>query len=222
MINVIWPTVRPEIAMAQSQKWLDAANDPGQVNIEFGVNSDVDAEKIRIDAFRSICVVPGLPPGITATATFMTRNAMKEAPDDGVVVLASDDFEAPEGWDDHLLDQTGPGAIIVNDGYAVSTDIIPLPVVTGAYLRKLNGIIYHPAYHHFFSDQELFDIVSKLGAVNLRGTKCPAFSHKHWSFAGRKKDEFDVRNSAWWNQDKATYEKRKTWSVEQCLELSGY
>lgn len=223
MINVLWPTIRPEVAMAQSQQWLDAAADPGHVSIEFGVNSDEHAAKIRIDTFRTLTVVRDVRAGVTATATALSQYVAHEAADDGVIVLASDDFEAPEGWDNHLLDIENLNALIVNDGYKPDTNIIPMPVVSGAYLRQLNGILYHPQYSHFFSDQEMYDVTAQLGGViNLRGTSSPKFSHKHWSFGGRKKDEFDLRNNAWWNQDKATYEKRKSWPIEKKLEVMGY
>jgi hypothetical protein len=84
--------------------------------------------------------------------------------------------------------------------------------------------LYSPWYHHYFSDQELHDIVVELKLVkDLRGTPSPAFRHLHWSFQGRKKDEFDVRNDKhFWADDYATYHKRKSLSVEEKIKLPDW
>ncbi len=115
-----------------------------------------------------------------------------------IFVLASDDFDVQQGWDDHLIEQFDgfDGALIVKDGYKPKTNIIPIPIMHRKMMERLNWIIYHPAYRHFFSDQELYYIVQELGNVKeLRGTDTHLFSHKHWTFGGRQKDEFDIRNS---------------------------
>ncbi len=211
------------MAVENALAWMNACHDKNQIRFIFGVNSYDHCAKIlhRKDMFGSkiqVQVESNARVGVCDTVTKMSRHA-----DGDIVVLSSDDFIAPVGWDSHLYLQfvNFDGALIVNDGYKIGTNIIPLPVVSKSFLKKLNGIMYHPAYYHYYSDQELFDVVTSLGEFkDLRGSGSPQFNHIHWSFrGGRKKDEFDVRNNTRWGEDKRMYEKRKTLSVKEKLKL---
>ena len=49
------------------------------------------------------------------------------------------------------------GTIIFNDGNPDRYKaIITIPILTGRLLKKLNGIVYHPAYKHNWADQEFY------------------------------------------------------------------
>lgn len=167
--------------------------------------------------------------GITHTATLMTRHLIKDSNcnDGDIVILASDDFTCEKGWDEHVRNQfsfSWDGVLIVRDGYKFDVNIVPIPVLSAKCLRRLGGVIYSPHYFHFYSDEELYYIAMELGIVkNLRNTDAPLFAHKHWSFNGaRQKDKFDERNNTKWNEDKATYDRRKTLSVEEKLKLPDW
>ncbi len=242
MIYVLWPTVRPEIANAGAKMWRALASGRFPIMFYFGVSDPVHIEPVMKDVvsaqspqaiekisdnriYGAVHLSNPAITGVTYCATQMTRlPIISNAYDTDIIILASDDFEAPPLWDSHLIDeyQDNPmQALIVNDGYNKETNIIPIPVVTAALLRRLNGILYHPAYHHFFSDQELYDIVLGIGGgpINLRKTTAPVFRHRHWSFGGRQKDSFDQRNNARWTSDSNTYDARKNMSLEQKLAL---
>lgn len=236
MIIVLWPTVRPSTAYANAKKWMASATTPRQVEFWFGVNSDADKAALMqaeintgmLDSRYSQCYLyKNARQGVTYTATKMSRLAATKIKDEDILVLASDDFTAPPGWDEHLRNQYAyawDGALIVHDGYKPETNIIPMPVVSGSVLRLLNGILYHPAYHHFYSDEELYYVATELKRVkNLRGTDAPKFEHKHWSFNGaRQKDQFDARNQTKWDHDKAVYLSRKALPVEEKLKLPDW
>ena len=224
-IRVIWPTIRPKVAIENATDWDKKSVGKDAVFV-FGTNSKQDTDALFEGRFEraEFYTFPCARPGVCETVTRMIKHELNEFEinDDSIVVLASDDFEAPDHWNAHLIEQFKDfdGALIVEDGYKVDTNIIPLPVVSGAFLKKLNGIIYHPDYYHFFSDQEFFELVTEMKAVkNLRGTGALKFSHKHWSFGGRKKDAFDLRNNIRWREDKATYERRQKLSIEEKLKL---
>lgn len=235
MITLIWPTVRPLIAYQNASRWVGLATDASQLEIWFGVNSDAD-RKILIDAETvkplsfcpRFCLFRDARPGITDTVTQMTLQVCQRTGDDSdIVVLASDDFDCSPGWDEHLRNQYAfgwSGALIANDKYAQSTNIIPLPILSVACLKRLNGIVYSPFYSHFFSDQEFFDVCVELKLIkNLRGTDAPRFTHQHWTFnSARQRDKFDERNTTWWDRDKATYERRKKMPVEEKLKLPDW
>ncbi len=230
MIRILWPTIRPAVALNRAKEWRDRCADQSQVHFWFGVNVASYEDGCAVDfAFKGKAgySVFDAGPGVTDTATQMTQELIDpfnedHVSDKEVVVLASDDFEVPQGWDAHLVEQFKDfdGALIVNDGYKRGVNIIPLPIVSGACLRKLNGVVYNPAFHHFFSDQEMHDICQELKIVkDLRGSDAPAFSHKHWSFGGRDRDVHDMRNTEWWTEDKKTYDLRKDWPVSEKLKL---
>lgn len=225
LIIVLWPTCRPDAALARAKEWESRAVGACRVAFVFGANDDISSYPGELcqPIGRAIArVAPtGTVKGVTHSATILSRSA-RLANDNDIVVLASDDYEAPQAWDQHLVDQLDDhdGSVIVNDGYKSETNIIPIPVMSGATLRRLNGIIYHPAYHHMFCDQELYDIVAGMGAYkNLRGTAAPIFHHRHWTFNGRDRDHHDMRNTEWWNEDKATYERRRTLPLAEKLKL---
>ncbi len=224
MIHILWPTIRPTVAMENALKWKAAAAEPSSVAFYFGIN-DARQLSLFIDGpvLPRVRVYEGARQGVTHTATEMSQWISKsDTPDDHIVVLASDDFDVPYHWDKHLREEFNSwnGALIVDDGYKVDTNIIPLPVLSMDCLRRLNGIIYNPAYNHFYSDEEFFYICEELQiARNLRGTGAPKFKHAHWSFNGRKKDEFDLRNNAKWDEDQKTYKARKSLPIAEKLKL---
>ncbi len=222
MIKLLWPTVRPQVAIGAAKKWAELSTDLKNFDLVFCVNT-TEHQRVFLDSGYPAALLEGARPGIAHTATLMTCAVLEYCSPKDIIVLASDDFTCEPGWDEHLKNQYAfewQGALIVNDCYPKTTNIIPLPILSGAALRRLNGVVYHPAYNHFFSDQELFYVCTGLGLVkNLRGTDAPKFEHKHWSFGGRKKDEFDHRNNGWWAADSATYEKRKSLPVEEKLKL---
>lgn len=256
MIHVIWPTVRHAAAAKMAMLWYERQADKGGVDYWFGVNCskgvnpyaalfEQDQFDLALDEFkalrdfgrstktgRGILMCSDQPKdrkGCTWTATKLSREIMsreKELHTNDMIVLASDDWEAPERWDEHInsFRETENVAIILNDGYAPDTNIIGLPVLTFHGLRALNGIIYNPVYRHMFSDQELYDIAREIGpCANLRGTGSPGFHHQHWSFnSARERDQHDANNTANWEADKATYYARASLSIEEKLKLPDF
>lgn len=242
MIQVIWPTVRPKVAAQGYMAWLHKATDPNSVKFHLLVNTQQEGQELHacetesklsgLTVAHEVVVIPSTRQGVTFTATRMLRMMLNNTwqnyegrpyEDQDIFVLASDDFTCEPGWDEHLRNQynfSWNGVLIVNDCYPVSTNIIPMPVVSGSVLRRLNGILYNPAFFHFYSDEELFYIATELKLIkNLRGTPSPEFKHLHWTFGGRKKDSFDERNNARWDADKKMYEARKALPVEEKLKL---
>lgn len=223
MIRVLWPTIRPAVAIAQANKWREAAGADSSseyFQIQFGINDEAHRKPFE-DAGESYAWYD-VRPGVCATATRMSRAVSAMCEDSDIIVLASDDFTVPVGWSEYLREQYigFDGALIVNDGYKIETDIIPLPILSGKLLKRMNGVIYNPVYHHVFSDNELYDIVSEMRLVrNRRDSEAPKFAHKHWIYGARKKDEFDRRYDTWWAEDEKLFRKRKAWPIEKKILL---
>lgn len=235
MIHIIWPTVRYEAAAKMAALWHGRAAEKESHRFIFGVNyhplySDTGAPLFAfLDTCNSALMIihdqPEDRKGCCWSATKISRKI--DYRDSDIIILASDDWEPPEKWDEHITVELCKEAnkdrqvLICNDGYAPSTNIIGLPIMNGWVLRHvLNGVIYHPAYCHMFSDQELFDICTAGGLVtNLRGTGSQSFTHLHWSFMQTQPDEHNNAVSALWEKDKATYYARKELSLEEKLKL---
>ncbi len=235
-IVILWPTIRPAMAAERANLWVKRSSrryDSEHIKFIFGV--EPAAGKTPLREFRkdfdnvTIFSSKSPYPGVCHMATMMTRHF--DFADDDVVILASDDFEPGEVssnngrmWDDVVLGALGLDhgrGCLLDDGYQNEVNIVPIPIITGRLLRKLGGVLYHPAYHHFFCDQELYYILQEMDEViNFRGdTMAPLFVHKHHTFGGRKQDQNDINNNVNWANDKATYEAREKLTLSEKLKL---
>lgn len=234
-IHIFWPTVRPDMAAARARLWIERSRnglESANFRIFFGVERGLDTAPLRSIGFAHATILQVDSPctGVCHPVTMMTRGF--DIPDDDAVILASDDFEpspaqgAGPTWDEQVLgffaeNQKG---CLLDDGYKTGFNIVAIPVLSGKILRRLNGVVYNPAYHHFFSDQELHDILSGMGEIcNRRDAgrlASPLFVHKHYSHGGlRARDQHDHNNDGNWSADKTLYETRKHWTTEDKLKL---
>ena len=136
--------------------------------------------------------VSGNKKGVTNACHFLTHLESVDGPDKDIVILASDDFYAPKGWDTWLLKTFSKSieAIRVNDGYT-PLDNITIPIMTMGCLKAINRIIYHTSYTHSYSDTELFYNLKELGFLTDKWKDSPVFEHKNWANNKRKMDEVD-------------------------------
>lgn len=234
MIHILWPTVRYEAAAQMATLWYERAADKSSHRFLFGVNKNPNIAIVPdpCDVLNSIGAVafvfdqPAHRKGCCWVSTKLSKAVGGRADiSKDTIILASDDWEAPQNWDCHVTEQMADGTnfLIANDGYAPETNIIGLPIVSATALKLLNGIIYNPVYCHMFSDQELYYIAKELGGVkNLRGSGCESFVHKHWCFDKRTRDEHDQANHENWQRDNDTYEARKNLSLAEKLKLPDF
>ena len=154
---------------------------------------------------------------------------MGQCKDDDIVVFASDDFMAPQGWDTYLinkLNSKGDVGLMVRDGYQLPDSsnmlhaAITIPIMTYGCLKKMNMIIYHPAYNHMFSDCELYDNLKDLGLLyDDRINDTTVFEHLHYAAGKRNADQADQAYNAKWSEDEVTWNKRKLLPVEKRIEI---
>ena len=132
-------------------------------------------------------------------------------------VNVSDDFDCPKDWDKLLIDALkGKQDFVVktNDGVEAdgihSANIIALPIMDRVYYNRFK-YIYHPAYGHFFGDEELSNVGDKL---KRKITLPITFEHIHYVAGKAKIDATNVKNNKHFDQDKKTFERRKAKNFE--------
>lgn len=206
MIFLLWPTARPECFRRTHGFWLDRAVDRSLVRTVVAV--DTVAERELLVGF-DVVVTYGSEPGVAWPSYCLSSGVVGGVGD--VIVLASDDFFAPVGWDVWVREQfVGfDGCLVVDDGYQYG-GCVTLPIMSFGCLVRLNYVIYHPSYRHLYSDAELWDNLSELGLLRvLRGGGYPLFEHRHWANGKRGFDGVDVRVSGVGGFDSLNYERRR-------------
>jgi hypothetical protein len=154
---------------------------------------------------------------------------MGQCKDDDIVVFASDDFMAPQGWDTYLINkfnEKGDVGLMVRDGYQLPDSsnmlhaAITIPIMTYGCLKKMNMIIYHPVYNHMFSDCELYNNLKDLELLyDDRINDTTVFEHLHYAAGKRNADQADQAYNAKWAEDEITWNNRKLLPVEKRIEI---
>jgi hypothetical protein len=136
MIKILFASKRREQAHKAMQLWREMNNSS---KLEFHYSEHYNPER----------------PGVCEAAYKLTKDL--EYKDDDIIIFASDDFVPPKDWDEYIKGWLRPSEVasllFINDGYQnkdSSNMVFPavtLPIMNGAALRKLNNIIYHPAYY---------------------------------------------------------------------------
>lgn len=222
MINIVWPTARPNEFRAMYSKWLVNADEPWNIKTYVAVDncehqsSLVDYSLVPAD---QIMVIESYRPGVVYPAYQITKDILLN--DKDIVILASDDILAPQHWDDWINDQFNrfSGCLVVNDGFQTG-QMATLPIVGRDCFEELNKAIYHPSYYHLFSDQELFHNASELKLLKDARNESPIFEHFHYGNNKRDKDSVDIRAKRTYFEDKKNFENRMKLPLAERLRVS--
>lgn len=142
-------------------------------------------------------------------------NRAAQASTGELLVVVSDDFTCPEGWDDSLakISKTEPCAIWVNDGYSYpkpSPDnrLLTLPILNRAAYLQL-GYVYYPGYFSMFADNDLYEVCDANGWIVDAGHL--TFTHNHPSIGLNPEDSTYLRQNSRqaWQIGKRLFEQRK-------------
>ena len=215
-IHLLWPTARPEVMKVTHKHWMDMARNKGNITLTVAVNTP--KQKQLLDGFEVIVV--GDERKGPVWPTHCLARQLKGKPKD-IVILVSDDFYAPQNWDQWLRSvfKNYDGGIMVNDGYQQG-GCVTIPIMTFGTLMKLNRVIYHPTYNWQFADAELYDNLMKMGRLkNMRKPKLPLFEHKHWANAKRKFDAVDKPGTAIAGRDTQNYNRRMKMPLAERLKV---
>ena len=233
MIHLLWCTLRPQQFIEFHKKWISRCSNTENVTTHVLVSTE--SEKSYLEKyFTNISktknrIVVFKPDYIGVCLPSYKLSSTLECGDSDIVIFGSDDFLAPEGWDIYLNDQLGDknGLLFVRDGYQAPDSsnmqypAITIPIMTGESLKMMNNVIYHPSYHHMFSDCELYMTARDLGIlIDNRKVDDTIFEHVHWVTGKRKADQADQSYNLKWKEDEMMWNSRKSLPVEKRIEVN--
>lgn len=115
-----------------------------------------------------------------------------------VLILISDDFYPPYGWDVSLKSLKGgewmneEKVVLVSDG-PHDSEVCTLPILTRARYKKIGYALY-PQYESMFSDTDLTHHAEYVNVL-LRA-KHLVFRHGHPDGSGRNRDDVDLKHAS--------------------------
>ena len=233
MIHILWCTLRPAQFQHAHTEWIKRADSPEKIQTYVAVNWKEHADQLREYLNKNYLITVNTNKiGVCYPSYELSSKLgikMGVANDNDIVVFASDDFMAPQGWDTYLtskLDGKGDVGLMVRDGYQLPDSsnmlhaAITIPIMTYGCLKKLNMTIYHPVYNHMFSDCELYNNLKDLGLLyDDRINDTTIFEHLHHAAGKRNADGADQAYNAKWAEDEITWNKRKLLPVEKRIEI---
>jgi len=233
MIHILWCTIRPVQFKSAHSEWIKRADNPQNIQTYVAVNWQKDADELREYLKKNYLITVNTNKiGVCYPSYQLSSNLgvkMGQCKDDDIVIFASDDFMAPQGWDTYLLNKFNckeDVGLMVRDGYQLPDSsnmlhaAITIPIMTYGCLKKLNMTIYHPAYNHMFSDCELYNNLKDLGLLyDDRMNDTTIFEHLHYAAGKRNADGADQAYNAKWKDDEITWNKRKLLPVEERIKI---
>lgn len=209
-IFILWPTARISYFPIAHERWIRAAREPERITTTVAVDTQREANQLPD---YSVSVIGRHRPGV-ACASYHLSSRLEALPDD-IVMLCSDDFHPPDGWDEWIRKQLSAfnGCLVVRDGLQTGRikkgRCVTLPIMTYDCLVRLNRVIYHPSYRHSYSDMELWFNLHEIQSLkNFRYVRYPLFEHRHWSIDKRKADEIDRSLGESYHLDRMNFHRR--------------
>lgn len=220
-IYILWPTIRPDVYKERVSEWFQNCTCDERIRLIVAVNTPKQRQKLD----ESNVLVLGSDRLGVAYASYKLAQACDGLPGD-IIILASDDFHPPVGWDQWIYENMREfhGCILVNDAdnppRTHRERVVTIPIMDFGCLQMLNRIIYHPSYHHLYSDNELYDNLSEMKLLkNLQKPDQPVFEHRHWYHGARQKDKADEFVHEHMEQDRQNYLRRSSFSLSEKLKV---
>lgn len=192
-ISVIHPSrSRSEIAIKVLLNWYHKA----EYEFEYILAIDSDDPQLRqytnhLGRFdreyevQSKCII-----GEHRSAIHAINEAAKHATGD-IIVVISDDFDCPIGWDSLLIKALeGKEDFCVKTKDGIQPVLMTLPIMDRKYYERF-GYVYHPDYIHMGCDVELTAVAMMTGKAIFLDL---VFPHNHYSTGKFVKDAISIRN----------------------------
>lgn len=204
------------------KNWRSLASSPDRITMLIGIHRDDETmnKPSMLDVFRQLGCIAHIHDGQTKVQA-MNAGVADHLRGHEILILAADDMRCTvKGWDERIRRDMAAhwpnldGALFYNDGHQ-GARINTLPVM-GVNLWRKFGYFYHPAYASLFCDNEYQDVLQALNRL-------PYFDdciieHCHPIFKrGIEADALLAHTDSFWDQDKATYERRKPTAIPRVV-----
>lgn len=233
MIHILWCTLRTKKFKDTHSEWIKLSDNPSNIKTYVAVNWTEHADELKEYLKDNFLITLNTNKiGVCYPSYQLSSKLgieMGQCKDDDIIVFASDDFMAPQGWDTYLINKLkdkGDVGLMIRDGFQLPDSsnmihpAITIPIMTYGCLKKLNMIIYHPAYNHMFSDCELYNNLKDLNLLyDDRLNDETIFEHLHYAAGKRDPDQADQAYNTKWVEDDKTWQERKLMSVEKRIEI---
>jgi len=225
MIYILWCTIRPTQFKNYHKIWMEKAKNVENIKTIVAVNWEQHKTELA-DYPVEVRVVQTDRIGVCYPSYFLSSSIYCQK-DSDIIVFASDDFLPPNNWDEYLVNKFDgkDGCLFVPDGYQkedssnMIAPCITIPLMTYGCLKKLNKVIYHPAYNHMFSDNELYLNCKEMDLLISGYNDGIQFLHVHHSAGLRSVDNADKHYHAKWAVDQNTWNIRKNLTLEERLKV---
>lgn len=213
-ITVIHPSRgRAEMAARAYEEWRSKARQP--------FNYVLSIEPDQVHAYSAHFDIKHMRSGDNKTAVEAINNAAAKLPDFDILVVMSDDFHCPDGWDDLIREAVGNSTdFVLKTWDGIQRWIVTLPIMDRAFYQRY-GYVYYPGYRHMFCDTELTCVAEYTGRLIKRLDL--TFIH---DVASTGNDATNARNNASWAQGEALFLERHriNFGIEKLHEISdaGY
>jgi len=228
-IYICWASIRPHAVKEVSKEWLE--NCVFKENLYWKIAMASEEQKAEVEALNiPNCDVIAVTDKVSYNHAITQITLNLEMNDEDILIVVSDDMYCFSGWDMYLRQrfEEWQGAIFINDGCGIYSRIITLACMTFACIKKLNKIIYHPVYTHFYSDDEAYWNLLELGLLQDNRSLQdehgnfidPAyFQHKHYGTDGTRPDIHDNRYKQSYTTDGHIFHKRRNMPIHERLKL---
>src|SRR5690348_1836027 len=99
-ISIIHPSrSRPEMALKTAKQWLESADEPTRISYTLSIDA---SDPNRLNYYESFFGMPILVVSNPNKSAIEAINVAARPSDTGLIIVVSDDFSAPKGWDTSL------------------------------------------------------------------------------------------------------------------------
>ncbi|MFN8642716.1 MAG: hypothetical protein U0802_14070 [Candidatus Binatia bacterium] len=187
---------RPDLAAQAIAEWT--AKRSGEHPVDHVLSIDADDDVV---GYRRVAEATGVRLVVNPNRSIVdAANAAARASTGDLLIVVSDDFGCPDGWDRALAEVVGERrdvAVLVHD--EIDGRILTLPIIGRALYEEL-GYVYHPAYFSMFVDEDLTCTAAAMG--RLVDARHLVFPHRHYSVGRSALDATYARqnsHAAWWH-----------------------
>lgn len=200
LFSFVYTSVRPTVMGSAVRHWLGQRRTTEPVEFVIGIDAGntpcLDAAKALSEELASVCPVKVVVNEGPANCVSGWNSAAVHATGK-VLLVISDDFLPPVGWDVQLLRLAPAGwvdgeyVVHTEDGYV--HNIFVLPILTRKRYERF-GYVYYPKYESMFCDTEFTETAHRDGVV----IEAPhiLIEHMHPDCQKRQRDSHDLHHAS--------------------------